>query len=65
MKYGTGAVAFGGYVAFSVYLPTYLKTEYGLTQVDAANRMAGFVLLAVVLRPVGGPWSRGPPRSSP
>lgn len=48
------AVAFGGYVAFSVYLPTYLKTEYGLTQADAANRMAGFVLLAVVLRPVGG-----------
>nr|WP_306303235.1 MFS transporter [Actinomadura chibensis] len=48
------AVAFGGYVAFSVYLPTYLKTEYGLTQSDAANRMAGFVLLAVVMRPVGG-----------
>jgi NNP family nitrate/nitrite transporter-like MFS transporter len=48
------AVAFGGYVAFSVYLPAYLKTAYGLTQADAANRMAGFVLLAVVLRPVGG-----------
>ena len=48
------AVAFGGYVAFSVYLPTYLKTGYGLAQADAANRMAGFVLVAVVLRPVGG-----------
>ncbi|MFF8945750.1 nitrate/nitrite transporter [Streptomyces sp. NPDC014864] len=48
------AVAFGGYVAFSVYLPTYLKTGYGLTQADAANRMAGFVLLAVAMRPVGG-----------
>jgi NNP family nitrate/nitrite transporter-like MFS transporter len=48
------AVAFGGYVAFSVYLPTYLKTAYGLDQADAANRMAGFVLLAVVMRPVGG-----------
>ena len=48
------AVAFGGYVAFSVYLPAYLKTAYGLNQADAANRMAGFVLLAVVLRPVGG-----------
>ncbi|WP_076971696.1 MFS transporter [Streptomyces sparsogenes] len=48
------AVAFGGYVAFSVYLPTYLKTGYGLTQADAANRMAGFVLLAVVMRPIGG-----------
>jgi NNP family nitrate/nitrite transporter-like MFS transporter len=48
------AVVFGGYVAFSVYLPAYLKTAYGLTQTDAANRMAGFVLLAVVMRPVGG-----------
>jgi NNP family nitrate/nitrite transporter-like MFS transporter len=48
------AVGFGGYVAFSVYLPTYLKTAYALTQSDAANRMAGFVLLAVVMRPVGG-----------
>jgi len=48
------AVAFGGYVAFSVYLPAYLKTAYGLTQADAANRMAGFVLLAVAMRPIGG-----------
>ncbi|PWI12917.1 MFS transporter [Streptomyces sp. Act143] len=48
------AVAFGGYVAFSVYLPTYLKTGYDLSQADAANRMAGFVLLAVAMRPVGG-----------
>jgi MFS transporter, NNP family, nitrate/nitrite transporter len=48
------AVAFGGYVAFSVYLPAYLKTDYGLTPADAANRMAGFVVVAVVMRPVGG-----------
>jgi NNP family nitrate/nitrite transporter-like MFS transporter len=48
------AAAFGGYVAFSVYLPTYLKTAYSLGQDDAANRMAGFVLLAVVARPFGG-----------
>jgi len=48
------ALAFGGYVAFSVYLPTFLKSAYGLTQTDAANRMAGFVLLAVLMRPVGG-----------
>jgi len=41
-------------VAFSVYLPSYLKTAYGLTQADAANRMAGFVVLAVIMRPVGG-----------
>ena len=58
------AVLFGGYVAFSVYLPAYLKTAYGLTQADAANRMAGFVLLAVLMRPVGGWLSDriGPPR---
>ena len=48
------AVAFGGYVAFSVYLPAYLKTAHGLTPADAANRMAGFVVVAVVMRPVGG-----------
>jgi NNP family nitrate/nitrite transporter-like MFS transporter len=56
------AVGFGGYVAFSVYLPTYLKTAYSLTQADAANKMAGFVLVAVVMRPAGG-WlcDRVPP----
>ena len=48
------AVGFGGYVAFSVYLVTYLKNAYGLTQNDAANKMAGFVLLAVAMRPLGG-----------
>jgi NNP family nitrate/nitrite transporter-like MFS transporter len=48
------AVAFGGYVAFSVYLPAYLKTAYGLTPADAANRMAGFVVVAVLMRPLGG-----------
>ncbi|MFY9913072.1 MAG: MFS transporter [Nocardioidaceae bacterium] len=48
------AVAFGGYVAFSVYLPAYLKTAYGLQAADASNRMAGFVILAVLMRPAGG-----------
>jgi NNP family nitrate/nitrite transporter-like MFS transporter len=48
------AVAFGGYVAFSVYLPAYLKTAYALEPADAANRMAGFVVVAVIMRPVGG-----------
>lgn len=51
------AVAFGGYVAFSVYLPSYLKTAYELDAADAANRMAGFVLVAVLMRPVGGWFS--------
>jgi NNP family nitrate/nitrite transporter-like MFS transporter len=48
------AVAFGGYVAFSVYLPSYLKTAYDLSAEDAANRMAGFVVVAVLMRPAGG-----------
>ncbi len=48
------AVAFGGYVAFSVYLPAYLKTAHDLSAADAANRMAGFVVVAVLMRPVGG-----------
>ncbi|WP_237565256.1 MFS transporter [Ornithinimicrobium cavernae] len=48
------AVAFGGYVAFSVYLPSYLKVAYDLDPGDASNRMAGFVVIAVICRPVGG-----------
>lgn len=48
------AVGFGGYVAFSVYLPTYLKNAYALTQADAADKMAGFVIVAVLMRPLGG-----------
>jgi NNP family nitrate/nitrite transporter-like MFS transporter len=48
------AIGFGGYVAFSVYLPTYLKNAYLLTPADASNRMAGFVVVAVLMRPVGG-----------
>ncbi|WP_084965989.1 MFS transporter [Thermoactinospora rubra] len=48
------ALTFGGFVAFGVYLPLYLKAEYGLTTADAAARAAGFVLLATLARPVGG-----------
>ncbi|MCA2216664.1 MFS transporter [Jidongwangia harbinensis] len=48
------AVGFGGFVAFSVYLPAYLREAYGLTANDAALRTAGFVVLAVIARPVGG-----------
>lgn len=48
------AVGFGGFVAFSVYLPTYLKNAFALSANDAAMRTAGFVILAVAMRPVGG-----------
>lgn len=48
------AVSFGGFVAFSVYLPTYLTDGFGLERSDAALRTAGFVVVAVAMRPVGG-----------
>lgn len=48
------AVAFGGFVAFSTYLPTLLTSDYGLDQTEAGLRAAGFSLVAVVARPVGG-----------
>jgi len=48
------ALSFGGYVAFSVFLPTMLKNWYGLTTADASFRMAGFVIVAVIMRPLGG-----------
>jgi len=48
------AITFGGFVAFGVYLPTFLKTVYRLGATDAASRAAGFVVLATLARPVGG-----------
>lgn len=47
-------LTFGGFVAMSVYLPTFLTEMFRLTPQDAGLRTAGFVLLATVLRPVGG-----------
>jgi NNP family nitrate/nitrite transporter-like MFS transporter len=48
------AVGFGGIVAFGVYLPTYLKNLYHLSQTDAGTKAAGFAVLAVLFRPIGG-----------
>lgn len=48
------AVVFGGFVAFSNYLPTYIKTIYGFSAVDAGARTAAFALAAVIARPIGG-----------
>ena len=57
------AVVFGGFVAFANYLPTYIKTIYGFSPVDAGARTAGFALAAVLARPVGGTLSdRIPPK---
>jgi NNP family nitrate/nitrite transporter-like MFS transporter len=45
---------FGGFVALGVYLPTLLKDIFSLTPIDAGARVAGFVIVATVMRPVGG-----------
>jgi MFS transporter, NNP family, nitrate/nitrite transporter len=48
------AVAFGGFVAFSTYLPTYLKNVYSFGLTGAGTRTAGFAIAAVIARPIGG-----------
>jgi MFS transporter, NNP family, nitrate/nitrite transporter len=47
-------LTFGGFVAFSIYLPTLLKDDFHLSAADAGFRAAGFVVLAALLRPIGG-----------
>jgi NNP family nitrate/nitrite transporter-like MFS transporter len=47
-------LTFGGFVALGIYLPTLLKDIFGLTPTDAGARVAGFVILATIMRPVGG-----------
>lgn len=51
------AVCFGGFVAFTTYLPTLLKELYGLDQSGAGLRTAGFAMAAVVARAIGGTLS--------
>jgi NNP family nitrate/nitrite transporter-like MFS transporter len=51
------AVTFGGFVAFSTYLPTYLKDVYDFDLTQAGTRTAGFALAAVIARPIGGKLS--------
>jgi len=47
-------ITFGSFVAFTVYLPSFLVTNFGLEKVDAGYRTAGFIALATLARPVGG-----------
>jgi len=47
-------LTFGGFVALSIYLPTLLRDMFSLTATDAGARVAGFVLVATGMRPVGG-----------
>lgn len=50
------AIVFGGFVAFSTYLPKYLLTIYPaeVDPVGAGTRTALFAAAAVVARPIGG-----------
>jgi NNP family nitrate/nitrite transporter-like MFS transporter len=50
------AIVFGGFVAFSTYLPKYLTTIYPeqVDQIGAGSRMGSFVIAAVIARPIGG-----------
>ena len=47
-------LTFGGFVAFSIYLPTLLRAQFGLAPADAGFRAAGFVVVATLMRPLGG-----------
>jgi NNP family nitrate/nitrite transporter-like MFS transporter len=47
-------LTFGGFVAFSVYLPLLLRDDFGLTLADAGFRTAGFAVVAALMRPAGG-----------
>jgi NNP family nitrate/nitrite transporter-like MFS transporter len=47
-------LTFGGFVAMAIYLPIFLCDIFRLTPQQAGMRTAGFVVLATMLRPVGG-----------
>lgn len=47
-------LTFGGFVAMAIYLPIFLTEMFHLTPQDAGMRTAGFVVLATVMRPIGG-----------
>lgn len=47
-------ITFGSFVAFTVYLPNFLVSNFDLTKVDAGMRTAGFIAVATFFRPIGG-----------
>ncbi|HLQ94929.1 MAG TPA: MFS transporter [Pseudogracilibacillus sp.] len=47
-------ITFGSFVAFTVFLPTFLVDFFALDKVDAGFRTAGFIVIATLIRPVGG-----------
>ncbi|MCL6571325.1 MAG: MFS transporter [Bacillus sp. (in: Bacteria)] len=47
-------ITFGSFVAFTIYLPSFLVNHFDLGKVDAGLRTAGFIAVATVFRPIGG-----------
>lgn len=47
-------ITFGSFVAFTVYLPNFLVSNFDLSKVDAGIRTAIFIAVATFMRPVGG-----------
>lgn len=47
-------LTFGGFVALALYMPTLLREVFALSPTDAGARTAGFVVLATLMRPIGG-----------
>ena len=51
-------VAFGGFVAMSLYLPKLLTDWFDYSQTSAGARAGGFVVVAALIaRPLGGRWA--------
>jgi NNP family nitrate/nitrite transporter-like MFS transporter len=47
-------LTFGWFVALALYMPTLLRENFNLSPTDAGARTAGFVILATLMRPLGG-----------
>lgn len=47
-------ITFGAFVAFTVFLPNFLVTFFGLDPVDAGIRTGIFIVMATAMRPLGG-----------
>lgn len=47
-------ITFGSFVAFTVYLPNFLVSQFNLSEVDAGLRTAGFITICTLFRPLGG-----------
>lgn len=47
-------ITFGSFVAFTIYVPSFLVNHFTLSKVDAGMRTAGFIAIATIFRPLGG-----------